>query len=299
MLCYPFEEKRLKKWGFPDTPVFAQPKFDGDRCRAVVSGGDAILYSSECNERPFLIHIKHALVGMVARAGMTHAELDGELYIHGEGHELIHSITSRTVNMHPDEHLLQYHIFDIITDEPQHQRFMRLVKMFDTVGPNYPLKLAGLFRLYNMDEIIRHMDWFVSQGYEGIIIRKIDGLYKRKRSTDIMKFKPHLQIEAQIVDVVEGEGRCHGTLGAVVCHMPSDPFKICTVKTFNAGTGPILTDYGRRLLWQERDRVIGGVAIIKYQNTTNGGVPRFPVLVDVIAEGRTNGYKQDILWRKE
>jgi hypothetical protein len=45
-LCYPFEEARLKRWNV--NTVVAQPKLDGDRCRAIIdSMGMPTLYSSE------------------------------------------------------------------------------------------------------------------------------------------------------------------------------------------------------------------------------------------------------------
>jgi hypothetical protein len=48
MLCYPFEEKRLNKWG---NKFLLQPKLDGDRCRAIFDEyGKVKLLSSEENE---------------------------------------------------------------------------------------------------------------------------------------------------------------------------------------------------------------------------------------------------------
>ena len=59
MLCYPFETKRLEKWG---NKFLIQPKLDGDRCRAIFSEYGAVtLYSSEGNIINSVPHIQAQL----------------------------------------------------------------------------------------------------------------------------------------------------------------------------------------------------------------------------------------------
>ncbi len=113
MKCVPFEEKRLSKW---TPPFIVQPKYDGVRCRAVpssLSPGDYLLLSSEENVIYGVPHILSELKRL-----RLNAELDGELYVHGQPFEFIYGVTSRTVNPHPDALQVEYHVFDIINRLP-------------------------------------------------------------------------------------------------------------------------------------------------------------------------------------
>ena len=62
-------------------------------------------------------HIKESL----EKSSLGNVILDGELYSHKlfleGGHELIHSIASRTKNLHPRHKELEYHLFDVENDD--------------------------------------------------------------------------------------------------------------------------------------------------------------------------------------
>ena len=107
MKCVPFEEKRLAKW---EPPYICQPKYDGVRCRAVPVPSGYMLLSSEENVIFSVPHINKVLDKLKG----TRLELDGELYLHGMSFEEIVSITSRTVNLHPNYKRMNFHIFDVI-----------------------------------------------------------------------------------------------------------------------------------------------------------------------------------------
>ena len=79
MLCYPFEERRINEpkfgWSFP---VIVQPKLDGERCRAIITGDSVVLLSSEENEITGTPHIIEGIKSQLIK----NCELDGELYCH-------------------------------------------------------------------------------------------------------------------------------------------------------------------------------------------------------------------------
>jgi hypothetical protein len=159
LLCYPFEEERLKKWG--DT-VIVQPKLDGERCRVIVDI-NPLFYSSEVTreeERGY--YHKEGWVNLPADFGTTirnsalptlvesikflylqlgrNVELDGELYIHGWDFNDIHSVVSRTKNIHPSEHLMEFHVFDLITKNlAQIDRLKELMEIAKLFPPNIKL----------------------------------------------------------------------------------------------------------------------------------------------------------------
>jgi len=274
MKCYPFEEKRLAKW---QPPYIVQPKYDGFRCRAIpletgIDKDEYLLVSSE--ENPFF-SVPH-LNEIFKRSGLR-AELDGELYNHeiykSGGFDAISSIISRTVNLHPDHNRIQFHLFDIVNDQPQMRRQL-LIESLRGLSPW--IQVAPFWLCESLDDIMRAYDKIIELGYEGIIVRHFQAPYQRKRSTLVMKFKPKKDDEYEIIGWKEEfsiEGIAKGRLGALLCNSGDG-------ETFSVGTG--FNDGDRERLWRIRDDLPGRIAKVQYQHLTAGKkVPRFPVFVEV------------------
>ncbi len=269
MLCYPYESKRLARWG--SGPYLVQPKLDGDRCRAIIDEtGVPTLLSSEENRIQSVPHIEEQLYNM----HLSNIELDGELYTHGASHQAIHGAVSRTVNIHPEFENVEYWIFDIVSEEPQHKRLMRLLDFEESEN----VKVVPNNMAYSEEEIFETLSWYSKNNFEGIIVRNLNGLYVRRRSTEIMKFKPRRSDYYLIVGYEEEisiQGEPKNSLGALI--LKSDENQI-----FKVGTGSFLTRENRVGLWEEKESLIGHVAHVKYQHLTDRQVPRFPVLVDIV-----------------
>jgi DNA ligase-1 len=116
----------------------------------------------------------------------------------------------------------------------------------------------------------------IDRGFEGIMVKPIDGLYECKRSSLWLKVKPFIEVSLTVTDVEEGTGRNAGKLGALVVEgTDMDKF----IKT-NVGSG--LTDSDRDMFWKHRDNVIGRIvevradAITQNQETTDEWSLRFP-----------------------
>ena len=274
MKAYPFEEKRLLKW---TPPFIVQPKYDGIRCRAVpLENGQFILLSSEENVIYSVPHINESLKKLNIKA-----EFDGELYHHGMSFELITSITSRTVNIHPDYEAIQFHIFDVVDPAAnQTDRIMLLQHWKKEILKSKNLELSPYWIADNLSEIMRVYDKLIEFGYEGIIVRHCQAPYIRKRSTFVMKFKPKKEDTYVISGYVEehtNEGIAKGQLGALVCDSGNS-------QTFRVGSG--FTEEQRINLWKDRENLVGKEVRIGYQHMTSGrGVPRFPVFVEVVENG--------------
>lgn len=268
MLCYPFEEKRLKRW---NVDVLIQPKYDGERCRALIYNKTVTLLSSEGNVITSVPHINKALL----ETGMNEIELDGELYAHGLPFEEIHSRVSRKVNLHPDYEQIQYHIFDTISNEAQVTRLLELTKY--AFNPDI-LRVVETYRSDNGDtqNIMLWLEQFQKQGYEGIIVRHPLATYKRSRSTLMMKFKPRKKDSYKILGYEEERdiyGQPKGRLGALIC-ISNDG------GTFKVGSG--FTAEQRQNYWNVKENLIGRIVVVKYQHLTPGrNVPRFPVFAEV------------------
>jgi len=271
MKCYPFEEKRLAKW---EPPYIIQPKYDGVRCRAIpLESGDYILLSSEENVIYSVPHINEELKSL----SVTHWEYDGELYTHGMSFEQITSITSRTVNIHSDYKEMNFHIFDIVTDKPQHTRLSLLIGMKNEFKKYLHLQLSKYWICDNLEEIMRVYDKLISMDYEGIIVRHCQAPYERKRSLWVMKFKPKKEDNYIIKGYKEEmsiSGSPKGCLGTLICESGDG-------NEFSIGTG--FTDEVRYALWMQKESLLGSTARIQYQHLTSGKkVPRFPVFMEVI-----------------
>ena len=275
-LCYPLEENRLvKSWGFPANlpAVICQPKLDGERCRVDWFDGGMYLISSEENPFFYLSHIEQAIQEYLPRL-----EFDGEMYVHGWSMEKIHSVLSRKVNEHPEASRMEYHIFDICNEQTaQATRLRFLREAFKNVPVDAPIKLVPSHPCRSMQDIYDLYYDYRVDGYEGIILRHPLALYRRTRSTEIMKFKPKKFDDYLVVELVEAvslSGEPLNMLGAIWCSDPEgNRFKI------SAGE---LSHEKRREVWADKNSYIGRYVHVGYQSTTARGVPRFGVTVNFL-----------------
>ena len=266
-LAVPFEEKRLLKW---KPPYILQPKYDGERCRAVPIGdGKYMLLSSQ--ENPFFSvpHVTNFLSSL-----QLDIELDGELYCHGMKFEEIHSIVSRTVNLHPNHKDIRFHIFDIIDGESQTVRLYNLTML--SIESNYTT-IAPYYICYSLEDIMRTFVLLLNKGYEGIIVRHLEAPYVRKRSVYMMKWKGKREDDYRVVgwkEEVSISGSPKGRMGALICEDDEG-------NQFSVGSG--MTDESRDELWKQRDSIIDKIVKIKYQHlTSERKVPRFPVYMEIV-----------------
>ena len=270
MLCYPLEERRLLEpkfnWSFP---VLCQPKLDGIRCRAICTPGkSSLLLSSTQSIIISVPHINEALEKL-----NIDAELDGELYIHGDSFETINGIVSRTVNLHEASHNIHYHVFDIISNVDQLTRLVQLrqVKNFDWPLERVPTELARTFQ-----DIMKIYEKFLSLNFEGIIVRHRLTPYERKRSRFVLKFKPKKSDIYEIVgfsQMKDKNGIPKPLLGALLCTSNEGT-------EFSVGSG--MTETFRQEAWKAPEDLIGRFCKISYQHMTAKGSPRFPIFVEVL-----------------
>ena len=270
-LCYPLEKRRLLEPKFNWTfPVICQPKLDGVRCRAICKGPIVILLSSTCSIISSVPHINAALEKL-----NLNMELDGELYSHGDSFETINGIASRTLNLHEDYHNLHYHVFDTISDNNQLERLLQLkqIKNFNSYLEIVPIELA-----YTFQDIMRIYERFLSQDYEGIIVRHRLAAYVRKRSRFVLKFKPKKSDIYKVVgasQMLDKNNNPKPLLGALTC--TSDEGTI-----FSVGSG--MSEVFRREIWKDPSTLIGKFCKISYQHLTSKGSPRFPIFIEILDE---------------
>ena len=116
----------------------------------------------------------------------------------------------------------------------------------------------------------------IDKGFEGIMVKPINGIYECKRSSLWLKVKPFIEVSLKVVDTEEGTGRNVGKLGALIVEgKDMDKF----IKT-NVGSG--LSDDNREEFWRHKDKLIGQIvevradAITQNQDSKDEWSLRFP-----------------------
>jgi DNA ligase 1 len=104
-------------------------------------------------------------------------------------------------------------------------------------------------------------------GGEGLMLRQPGSRYEAGRSSTLLKVKSFRDDEARVVQHLPGEGRHKGRLGALLVELRDGT-------RFSIGTG--FSDAERRA-----PPAIGVVVAFRYQELSDGGVPRFPIYVGV------------------
>lgn len=270
MLAYPFEEKRLAKW---QPPYVVQPKLDGERCRLIVrnDGGALLLSSTE----EIITSVPH--INQLAPRIIPVGEWDGELYVHGWSFEEIHSVVSRSVNIHPNFELMQFHAFDHIGPGVQLERTLTMMNLQNWLENDPVFRVVNSHIVDDFDSLMEKRAEFVNAGYEGIIVRHHAGIYERKRSTAIMKLKPSRTDAYLIVghfEEIDKYGQPKNRLGGLVCRGDDGT-------EFRVGSG--FTAAQREALWRNPESLHGLFVKVEYQALTPGrGCPRFPIFCSII-----------------
>ncbi|WP_165245522.1 DNA ligase [Paludisphaera soli] len=104
-------------------------------------------------------------------------------------------------------------------------------------------------------------------GGEGLMMRRPASAYEVGRSVSLLKVKSFLDAEARVLEHLPGAGRHRGRLGALLVELADGT-------RFSVGTG--LSDALR-----ERPPAVGALITFRYQELSEGGVPRFPSFLGV------------------
>ena len=249
-------------------PIFTQPKLDGIRC-IVKSDG---MWSR--NGKPIVSapHIFESLKSLFE----SNPDLifDGELYAdkYSNDFNAICSIVKKTKPTQQDlldsANVIQYHIYDLPShDDVFTSRYRTLISL---ELPKTCVVVATE-QVDHINDVFGYYEDYISAGYEGQMLR-LDNHYESKRSKSLLKHKSFIDEEYTILDIVEGVGNKTGMVGSFV-------FKNKAGKTFNSSpkfNWEVCTE-----MWNNRHKLIGKEATVKYFNLTPDGVPRFPYVIAI------------------
>lgn len=102
----------------------------------------------------------------------------------------------------------------------------------------------------------------IEQGYEGIMVKPVNGYYECKRSYGWLKMKPYIEVTLTVIDIEEGTGKNEGSTGALVCEGLDEGKHI----KVNVGTG--LSDDLRNDIWNSTNTVLGQLVEIRADAVT-------------------------------
>jgi DNA ligase-1 len=192
-------------------------------------------------------------------AGLPDAPLDGELWIGRKQFQRTVSVVRRHDGSE-EWRSVRFLVFDAPDAKgpfEDRQKFIsRNVQPGPYAAPHPHDKVKGVAHV--KEELGR----VEALGGEGLMLRKPGSLYEAGRSMTLLKVKSFFDDEATVVGYQKGKGRHKGRVGALVVKLQSG-------KEFEVGTG--LSDADR-----ETPPPVGAVIKFKYQELTDGGVPRFP-----------------------
>ena len=273
MLAKKFEPEGKKKRNDIVFPCFVQPKLDGLRCVMYLHKGKVVAQSRTGNHFKSMDDITDSLVPFFEENPQV--VLDGELYTKDIPFEVLAGLIKRQKKSDEDTEILNlitYNIYDMVDlKAPFSERISFLEKQFS--NGKYPkVKFVETHKVEDVTEFRKMFSEFVANGYEGIMLRNINGLYRTNyRSDDLQKYKEFIEDEYTIIGFTEGDGHDKGTV-IWVCET-SDKKKF-TVK-------PRGTIEKRRELFKHGHEYIGKSLTVIYQELTDNGKPRFPVGKDI------------------
>ena len=221
-------------------PFFVQPKIDGVRLLVSNKGGISRTGKIVAGTENWGKHLK-----------------DGE-YLDGECYHPEKTFEEITSLFKTNPAALEFHVFDY----------------FDTSRPDLPFTerlnhvTVDTRVLQSKNDLRNVHDEYINAGYEGTMIREGSSVYEiGQRSNYLLKFKDFKTDEYEVVGVKDCSGKDAGTPRWECITASGERFMVRPEGTLEH----------RRELFLNKDKYIGKMLTVKYQNLTDLGVPRFPV----------------------
>jgi ATP-dependent DNA ligase len=269
MLADKYDAKKHNKF-----PYYSQPKLDGVRCLISKDG------MQSRNGKPIVSapHIREILEPFFQ--AHPDAILDGELYNHElkSDFEKLISLVRKSKPTADDlaesAEKIQYHVYDLVDGLPNMhlQTFMdRLgfINQFDYRSRYYPtVQVVKTTNIQDEHDIEMMLGEYLESGYEGQMLRVPTSIYEGKRSKNLIKHKEFEDDEFEIVSMEEGKGNWADAVKRIEIRLKDGTTQFAGVR----GSFDTLHD----LLYNDN----GYTSVtVRYQNKTDDGKLRFPVVV--------------------
>ncbi len=199
-------------------------------------------------------------------AALPRVVLDGELWIDRKRFQRTVSIVRRQ-----DQSDLWGEVKYVVFDAPQvAEPFETRIKFLaDLLGKHQPphARVHEQQECRGVDHLRHELTRVEALGGEGLMLRQPQSRYVVGRSATLLKVKTFHDAEARVVGHIAGKGRHKGRLGALEVELANGT-------RFAVGTGFSDAERGN-------PPGIGSMIVFRYQELSEGGVPRFPSFVRV------------------
>lgn len=284
LACKTPTEEEFRRLNYP---MILSPKVDGVR---------AINYRGCLRSRSMKLIPNEHVQNLFGREELE--GLDGELVV---GNPWDKNLMQNTMNVmsYNDVPDVRFYVFDRFGSNIYAKRFIDLMEFLPTLRQD-PVKI--LFMPYQIvqsyDDVLEREAHYLEQGYEGVMLRSLDGPYKQGRSTlreqYLIKVKRFTDSEAVVIGfkplmrnhneqfrdergyakraTVSANKTADAQLGAFIVRC------LETGEEFNVGSG--FTEAQRVQFWADRQQYVG--RILKYKSFKVTGVktaPRFPIFL--------------------
>ena len=202
-------------------------------------------------------------------AGLPDVPLDGELWLDRKKFQTTVSIVRR---QDKSDHWKQvsFLVFDAPALDDAFEKRLKFVEEYLTKQKPTFARAHTHEACKGVDHLRKELARIEALGGEGLMLRQPGSKYAVGRSATLLKVKTFHDADAKVVGHVPGKGRHKGRLGALEVVLGNGI-------RFSVGTG--FSD-------AERDQppLIGSFITFRYQELSDGGVPRFPSFVRVRAD---------------
>lgn len=255
-------------------PCYVQPKLDGARC---IANFDNSLSSFKCTSRggknfgavgSIIDSINKSIPGSLI-------VFDGELYSHELTFQEIMSAIKNEEEPDPNISKIKYWIYDICDTSIGFAARTAAIEKLKPFLDTDTIVIVPTFLVNNEEEMFAKHAEFISQGYEGTMVRNTNGPYVFKhRSANLQKVKDFVDNEFEIIGGEEGCGLSEGQC----------TFKCKTADGLEFGVRCIGENSVREEQLTNLDNYIGKMLKVKYQRLSDDGLPIFPVGISVRSE---------------
>lgn len=291
MLCEQFDQKLVDKIKWP---AYVQRKEDGMRFNAIVKNGHCEFRSRNGKE----IDLKGYLSPEFKRMTSIQDSIvyDGELICFIDGKPLDRKTSNGILNKaikgtisQEEANTVHAILWDMIPysdfikgkgEVPYSERFeIHLMNLF--LPEKIHIVPSSLCK--NMNEALEKFDNWLSQKFEGAVIKSRFGVWEDKRSQNLIKLKNELTCELRIKNIEEGTGKNVGRLGAFDCATEDNILMV------NVGTG--FSD-DQRIKYFDQS-LVDKVITVRYNEKIQDKNGKWSLFLPVFVEIREDKYEAD------
>ncbi len=196
---------------------------------------------------------------------------DGEIYHHDMTFQQIIRLVKK---WRPDTEKLQYWVYDMGDTEKSFEERIEIIRSRIPNDHSHIIKVPTIV-VHNEQQVYDAHDVFVSQGFEGVIIRNKEGKYRfDHRNKDLQKYKVFFDEEFEIIGANEADG-VHKGCCIFNCKTPEG------IGGFDGKGGFAVYPKGtlelRREYLKRIDEFIGKELTVRFQEKSEDEIPIFPI----------------------